>query len=239
MASTLSPARAPRRDALENREAILAAAAVVFRRDPESSLDAVAAQAGLSRRAIYGHFSSREQLLDEMLVRGGARVASALRYVHDDDPRVHLALIGGALWGEVQQVKVLVQLALHGPLEKTIADALEPVRASVRRAAASGVERGWFRADIAPEGLARLIEDAAIAVLDEAVRARLSDTEGRRLVMSMGLSAAGLSWREANAVLDEHPELLSTAPATRPVAAASASPSTSISTSTSTGSSRS
>ncbi|MDO9397486.1 MAG: hypothetical protein Q7T71_13145, partial [Herbiconiux sp.] len=139
--------------------------------------------------------------------------SAALADVHDDDPRIHLALIGAALWGEVQQVRVLAQVAVHGPLEMTVADALRPVRASVRRAARGGVEGGWFRADVPVESLARLIEDAAIGVLDEAVRSDLSEADARRLVMSVGLSVAGLSWRDALAVIDAHPELNAGAPA--------------------------
>ncbi|WP_382308655.1 TetR/AcrR family transcriptional regulator [Herbiconiux sp. UC225_62] len=226
MPTTLHPTRAPRRDAAENREAIVAAAATVFRRDPEASLDAVASEAGLSRRALYGHFGSRDELLAELLTRGAARISAALAGVHDSDPRIHLALIGAALWAEVQQVRVLAQLAVHGPLEKTVADALAPVRASVRRAARDGVEAGWFRPDVPVESLARLIEDAAIAVLDEAVRTDLSEPEGRRLVMAMGLSVAGLSWRDANALIEATPQLTSApvAAAATPVAAGRATP---------------
>ncbi|MFB2555738.1 TetR/AcrR family transcriptional regulator [Herbiconiux liangxiaofengii] len=208
MTSTLS-SRAPRRDALENREAIVLAASAVFRRDPEASLDAVAGEAGLSRRALYGHFSSRDELLAELLTRGGARISTALADVQHADPRIHLALIGAAIWAEVQQVRVLAQLALHGPLEKTVADALSPVRASVRRATRAGVEQGWFRASVPVETLAHLIEDAAIGVLDEAVRGDLGYDEGRRLVMTVGLSVAGLSWRDADALVESIPaELL-------------------------------
>ncbi|WP_368498135.1 TetR/AcrR family transcriptional regulator [Herbiconiux sp. A18JL235] len=194
--------RAPRRDAAENREAIITAAATVFRRDPESSLDAVAAEAGLSRRALYGHFASRDQLLAELLTRGAARISAALAGVHDDDPRIHLALVGAALWQEVQQMRVLAQLAVHGPLERTVAEALLPVRSSVRDAVRRGVDDGCFRPDIPVESIARLVEEAAIAVLDEAVRSDLDEESGRRLVMSVGLSVAGLSWRETDALLD-------------------------------------
>ncbi|GLK16146.1 TetR/AcrR family transcriptional regulator [Herbiconiux flava] len=207
MSTNLSP-RAPRRDALENREAIVLAASVVFRRDPEASLDAVAAEAGLSRRALYGHFSSRDELLAELLTRGGARISAALADVHHDDPRIHLALIGAAIWAEVQQVRVLAQLAVHGPLEKTVASALSPVRASVRRATSAGVAQGYFRESVPVESLAQLIEDAAIGVLDVAVRTDLDEAEGRRLVMTVGLSVAGLSWREADALVESIPASL-------------------------------
>ncbi|GAA2224937.1 TetR/AcrR family transcriptional regulator [Herbiconiux moechotypicola] len=199
-------ARAPRRDAAENREAILRAASSVFRREPEASLDAVAVEAGLSRRALYGHFASRDELLAELLTRGGARISSAVAEVRDDDPRRRLALIGAALWQEVQEVRVIAQLALHGPLERTVADALRPVRAAVREAARDGIAAGWFRPDLSVESLARLVEDAAIAVLDEAVRSDLGENDGRRLVMSVGLSVAGLSWRDTAALLDEWDE---------------------------------
>ncbi|MGD8169590.1 TetR/AcrR family transcriptional regulator [Herbiconiux sp. P16] len=226
MPTTLHSPRAPRRDAAENREAIVVAAAAVFRRDPEASLDAVATEAGLSRRALYGHFASRDELLAELLTRGGARISAALAGVHDPDPRIHLALIGAAMWAEVQQVRVLAQLAVHGPLEKTVADALGPVRASVRRAARDGIEAGWFRSDVPVESLARLVEDAAIAVLDEAVRTDLSEPEGRRLVMTMGLSVAGLSWRDANTLIDSVPALAAAggSPATSPRATTPVAP---------------
>jgi AcrR family transcriptional regulator len=220
VSTTLSP-RAPRRDALENREAILLAASAVFRRDPEASLDVVAGEAGLSRRALYGHFSSRDELLAELLTRGGARISTALAGVHHDDPRIHLALIGAAIWAEVQQVRVLAQLAVHGPLEKTVADALSPVRASVRRAAGEGIARGWFRSSVPVETLAHLIEDAAIGVLDEAVRGDLGSDEGRRLVMTVGLSMAGLSWREADALVASIPAELLAVPASSVGSAAS------------------
>jgi AcrR family transcriptional regulator len=207
MSSAAVRARAPRRDATQNREAILTAAVAVLRGDPEASLDAVATAAGLSRRALYGHFSSREELLTELLGRGGARISGALAGVHHDDPRIHLALIGAALWREVQHVRVLAQLALHGPLERTVADALAPVRSSLRDAVRRGVAAGWFRPDIPLESLARLIEEAAIAVLDEAVRSELDEAAGRRLVMQVGLSVAGLSWHETAELLDTAPTL--------------------------------
>ncbi|WP_378148478.1 TetR/AcrR family transcriptional regulator [Cnuibacter sp. UC19_7] len=194
--------RAPRKDALENRAAILDAAATVFRRDPEAAIDAVATEAGLSRRAVYGHFSSRDDLLAELLERGGRRISEALTGVRHDDPRIHLALIGGALYGQVAEVKVLASSLLHSPLEQLAGRALQPVRRSVRDAVVRGAAAGHFRDDIDPEALARLVEDAAIAVLDEAVRSELEHGEARRLVMSVGLSVAGLAWREAVEVTD-------------------------------------
>jgi AcrR family transcriptional regulator len=69
MTST-APERAPRKDAAENREAILRAAALLLNDDPDASLEAIAAAAGLSRRALYGHFATRDDLLRELVVLG-------------------------------------------------------------------------------------------------------------------------------------------------------------------------
>jgi AcrR family transcriptional regulator len=206
---TLTPtSRAPRKDALENRAAILEAATAVFRRDPEASIDAVAAEAGLSRRAVYGHFASRDDLLAELVERGGHRISEALAGVRDDDPRIHLALVGGALCDQIAEVKILANSLVHSGLERAAGTALAPVRRSVRDAIGRGGAAGDFRDDLDTEMLARLVEDAAIAVLDESVRSDLDHEEARRLVMSVGLSVAGLSWRDAAHVADLAAEMM-------------------------------
>ena len=66
-----------RRDAVKNRAALLAAARVALNRDPESSLETIAAEAGLSRRAVYGHFPTRDDLLREVTAHGAARIGRA------------------------------------------------------------------------------------------------------------------------------------------------------------------
>ena len=80
-----------------------------------------------------------------------------------------IALYGTTLWAEVE---------LLATVERGIAD-------------------GTLRGDIGAATLARLIEAAAIAVLDEATCTGMSDDEGRRLVILNGLGAAGIGWREA------------------------------------------
>jgi AcrR family transcriptional regulator len=206
-ASTAAHQRAPRKDAAENRAAILDAAAVLLNHDPDSSLEAIASEAGLSRRALYGHFSTRDELLDELLSRGSARVTAAVGSIDVADARVAIALIGARLWSEVEHVRVMAQLAVRGPHQAAIAETLEPVRRLLREAVARGIADGTLRADIAADTLARLIESAAVSVLDEAVRFPLSRAEGHRLVMLSALGAAGLSWREADAVIGSAPQL--------------------------------
>jgi hypothetical protein len=51
------------------------------------------------------------------------------------------------------------------------------------------------------------VESSAFAVLDEATRTSLSAEAGRRYVMLSVLSTAGLSARDAAALVDATPEL--------------------------------
>lgn len=197
-----SETRRPRRDALANREAILTAAAELLRREPDASIDAVAAESGLSRRALYGHFASRDDLLAELARRGAERIAHALSGVHDDDPVAHVARIGSALWDEVAHVKLIARMVVNGPLERVVADGLEPIRASLRDAIGRGVADGRFRADADADTVSRLIERQTLDVLDEVVRHDLDDEAARRLVIVMALGVAGLSWRDAGTAAD-------------------------------------
>jgi AcrR family transcriptional regulator len=205
--TTTSPLRAPRRDAAENRESLLSAARIVFNRDPSASLEAVATEAGLSRRSVYGHFASREDLLLELVTTGTRRVASALESVTHPDPLVRLALIASSLWREVESVRVMAVVAVRGPLAHHTAGTLGAIRANVRSAISEGQAEGSMRGDLPAERLARLVEDTALVVLEDSTEHPLSAREGDRLVMLMTLAVVGLGWTEAGAFVDGRPEL--------------------------------
>jgi AcrR family transcriptional regulator len=61
--------RAPRRDSIRNREAILDAAVECFTENPHASMTDVAKTAGVGRVTVYGHFAARDELLESVLVR--------------------------------------------------------------------------------------------------------------------------------------------------------------------------
>ncbi|WP_221584925.1 TetR/AcrR family transcriptional regulator [Microbacterium sp. G2-8] len=186
-----------RRDAVANRQALLDAAGRVLRHTPQASIDAIAAEAGLTRRAVYGHFSSRDDLMRELLARGAAQIASAVADVRHDDPSVHVVLLGSAVWRAIAHVKLVAQTLVTGPLEREVGAALAPIRRSLRDAVSRGCAEGDFRQDAAADVIARLIEDSALAVLDVAVAREIPDDEAQRLVSATALGVAGLSWREA------------------------------------------
>lgn len=201
-------ARARRKDATENREALLAAARRELAADPTASLDAVAAAAGLSRRSVYGHFPNREALLAELLERGAARIASAVNAVEHPAPLVEIALLGRVVWDQVDDVRAITLFAVRGPFRDRIAPVLDLLHSRLTDATARAAAAGDARTDLPAATVARLVEGAAFSVLDEATRSRLTRTDGVRLVVLSGLGALGLGWREADAFLAAHaPEL--------------------------------
>ncbi|WP_434315372.1 TetR/AcrR family transcriptional regulator [Leifsonia sp. P73] len=202
-----APTRAPRRDAAANREALLVAAAAALNEDIDASLEAIAARAGLSRRAVYGHFANRDELLIDVFTRGAARLAALLDPVSHPDTRVEIALFGATLWAEVEHIRVSAALAVRGPHRELVGSALDPARERLRDTVGRGMADGTIRTDLDRETVTRLIEHAAVSVLDEATRAKLTHRDGHRLVILAALSAAGMGWREAGELLAGTPEL--------------------------------
>lgn len=73
------PAQQPRRaDAERNRAAIIAAAIEAFAGDPNASTAQIAKAAGVGRVTLYGHFPSRETLLEAVLDQLMAEAEAAL-----------------------------------------------------------------------------------------------------------------------------------------------------------------
>jgi AcrR family transcriptional regulator len=192
--------RAPRRDAALNREALLDAARTALQQDPDASLETIAQTAGLSRRAVYGHFPSRDDLVREVVTIGAARIAAAMPTSPDLaelPPAARIAAIAVALWSEVSHVRSMAAVAVRGPFMQSVATEFAPVRAQVRQACALGIADGTMRDDVTPDALGRLVEDACIAVLDEATRSGTSDEDGRRMVVVSALGITGIDWHTA------------------------------------------
>jgi len=204
---TIPTLRAPRRDATENRAALIAAAKVVLNTNPDASLESIAAEAGLSRRAVYGHFASRDDLMRELVAIGAERVATALGSITHKNPLVRIALIASGLWHEVENIRVMAVFTVRGPLKHHTDEALRPLRQGVLGAIHAGQAEGGIRPDIEAPRLARLMEDAMFAVLEESTSYAIPIENGHRLIMLNVLATIGLGWRDASDFIDAHPEL--------------------------------
>lgn len=203
--SSTAPARRPRRDAAANRAGILTAAATTIAHDPHASIDAIARAAGLSRRALYGHFDDRDALLRELIATGAPRFNALADAV---DPAasapVALAQLTDRLWAEAAHVQVAAAIALDESHVEHTAAALAPLRRAVASLVRRGQEAGTLRTDVAAPTLARLIEETARVVV---TRVDAASPEARPLAVRAVLSIAGLSWREAEAVVLSLPSL--------------------------------
>ncbi|MCW2286985.1 TetR/AcrR family transcriptional regulator [Leucobacter luti] len=203
-AATHGGGGAQRRDAAQNRSALLRAAQATLADYPNASLDTVAQAAGLSRRALYGHFPDRDALLREVIAVGASQFSAISEATVDDDPRVSLAHLAARLWREATAVRASANIAADDAYQAETAQALEPLRRRLTELTQTGVGSGAFRADMTPELLAFLIEETARATLRER---RVIGATTVATAVNVVLSIAGLSWREQEALLAAHPEI--------------------------------
>lgn len=73
-----SAGRAIRADAIHNRDAIVDAALMFLNTNPRASLAEIAKAAGVGRVTLYGHFASRDELLQAVIKRTMDRVDAQL-----------------------------------------------------------------------------------------------------------------------------------------------------------------
>jgi AcrR family transcriptional regulator len=184
-----------RRDALANRVALLDAGLAALTRDPDASLESIARAAGLSRRTVYGHFSSRDELVVAIAVRAGDRLVAALDAVHiaDDDPATALARFELAVWRAAEPVRFLGALAARSEHRDRALEHLEPLRRRRAELVRGGQDEGVFRVDADAEVLSRVAGSAVLAVLDEVLAGRVGAASVGRLVATTALAVVGVA----------------------------------------------
>jgi AcrR family transcriptional regulator len=175
--------RRPRQDALRNRERVLDAATELVRREGESvPMAAIAEHAGVGVGTVYRHFSTREELLGELVYRSfGLAVTNA---------RAAAEKPGSALDGIEQFFLATLRdrdrfvLPLHGG-PPVFTAATRERQAEVRTILRSLIERGQatgeLRADLTPEDLivaTSLLSRPLPGLVPSRVSRRRSGTDG-------------------------------------------------------------
>jgi len=201
--------RAPRSDARANRESILAAARETLANDPRASIDVIARAAGLSRRALYGHFDDRAALVTELIATGAQRFNAIAEEPATADARLDLARLAARLWGAAEDVQLLAAVALDDEHVASTAAALAPVRRMLLEIVRQGQSAQTLRTDMDAETLARIIEEGARTFVTRAPAFTASVADARSIAVRAMLSIGGLSWRESEELLQAHPDLLS------------------------------
>jgi len=198
------PPRERRSDATTNHKALLHAAQIVLAENPHASLETIAQTAGLSRRALYGHFADRETLLGEVIALGAERFNTIAEIIDDIDPRVALARLAARLWREASAVRAVANIALSEAHVSETVRSLAPLRRRVRELTDAGIAAGAFRRDVSPEVLAILIEETARATLRQT---RLTGSNPS-VIARVVLSIVGLSWTEQAALIASNPDIV-------------------------------
>jgi TetR/AcrR family transcriptional repressor of mexCD-oprJ operon len=144
-----SEAGRPRRaDAVRNRDAILDAALGSLLENPQAGMAEIAQAAGVGRVTLYGHFSSREELIDALFERTIRRAEAQLATLDlDGDPEEALEILVRSSWRIVDAFHRLLAAAEHALSPDRIRDHHQQPMQRVSRLIARGQAEGRFRQD--------------------------------------------------------------------------------------------
>jgi TetR/AcrR family transcriptional repressor of mexCD-oprJ operon len=193
-AKTPAAAAAPtpqRADARRNIEAILAAAERCLARDPDASMSDIAAEAGLGRVTIYGHFKTRAELI-EVVVRRVLDDANRVLAEVDlrGDAADALARLVEASWRVTIRSGSLVVAAEKALPPQVVRDAhAGDLEDRVRTFLASAQRRGSFRSDLSTEWLVATFHATLHAAANEIEVGRLEADEAAGVVTATLLGA--------------------------------------------------
>lgn len=138
-----------RADAQRNRVKILAAALTAIGKNPDASVADIAAEAGVGRMTLYGHFKTRPELIEAALVDSLDRAENVLSKVPlDGDPREALSRLIASSWVLLDQSRALLATAQKELPAARIRELHEKAEARMRSLLERGQREGTFRADL-------------------------------------------------------------------------------------------
>jgi TetR/AcrR family transcriptional regulator, mexCD-oprJ operon repressor len=171
-------ARPRRADAVRNIAAILEAATECLSRDPDASIAEIAAAAGVGRITLYGHFKTRAELVDAVLIR---TVEQANRLLDATDttgePRAALARLTAASWQIVDRFRNLTVSALRELPPERILAAHDLIMRRIESIIERGQRSGDFRTDLPVSWLVAVAVNLMHLAATEAAAGRVSSDE--------------------------------------------------------------
>jgi AcrR family transcriptional regulator len=182
--------RAQRADARRNIAAILDAATDCLARDPEMSIAGIAAAAGVGRITLYGHFSTRAELVDAVLTRTIEHSNAILDATDiDGDPADAVARLVAASWQIVHRFSNIL-LAAHRELPADrIRDVHDPILRRVESLIERGQQAGTFRRDLPRQWMITTTFSLMHAAAEDAAAGRINADDAAGLITATLLSA--------------------------------------------------
>jgi AcrR family transcriptional regulator len=198
-----------RADARRNVELILDAGQRCLARNPDASVGDIAAEAGLGRVTIYGHFKSRPVLVEAIARRALSRANEALERVDlGGDPRDALGRLVDATWEVTRTSGGLVVAADRALPASLVTEAhTGPLTRRVEDLFTAGQVAGAFRDDLPLSWLITTLHALLHNAVHEVESGRLEGERAPELVRQTMLSIleGGVTLRPARE--DDVPDL--------------------------------
>jgi TetR/AcrR family transcriptional repressor of mexCD-oprJ operon len=179
-----------RADAEHNTARILDAAAACLSRSTTASMAEIAQAAGLGRVTLYGHFPSREALIEATLARlleQGEAVLAGLDLT--GDPRQALRTLIESSWRLIADADAVLQAAQSalppGRIRELHAKPGQRVEALIRR----GQAEGAFRTDLPATWLVSVLYHVLKGAAADLASGRLDQSDAPRFIVATILAA--------------------------------------------------
>lgn len=175
-----SPVRNRRADARRNRITILDAAVRLLDAQPDASVDAIAAAAGVTRQTVYAHFPSREHLMTAVVHRITDEAVAAMDAAEPDtgpaaDALIRVLQAGAQTAG---RYPTLVQQISSLPVSPQLdQERHAPVADRISRVIQRGQESGEFDSNLPSDWLASVIIKIGHGAGEEVDAGRMSPAE--------------------------------------------------------------
>lgn len=164
-----------RADAQRNRAKILAATPVALHRNPDASVAEIAAEAGIGRMTLYGHFKTRKELIEAALVDSLERGEEVLREVPlDGDLSEAFSRLVASSWALLSQARALLLAAQKELPVARIRELHKASEARMRSLIEQGRSEHVFRTDLPVSWLLTVTHATMNAAAEEITAGRLA-----------------------------------------------------------------
>jgi TetR/AcrR family transcriptional regulator, mexCD-oprJ operon repressor len=185
-----SHGRPQRADARRNVASILDAAVACLARDPDASITDIARAAGVGRVTLYGHFSTRADLIEAVLTRTVGHSDAILGSVDTTgDPRDAITRLVAASWQVVDQFRAVLQAAERELPPERIRGTHDRVLQRVRSIIDRGRRAGVFRDDVPVSWLVTTAMSLMHAAADDTTAGRLDPADAAQVITTTLLAA--------------------------------------------------
>ncbi|GII30390.1 TetR/AcrR family transcriptional regulator [Planotetraspora mira] len=185
-----APLMERRADARRNIASILDAAVLLLSCDADASVADIAKAAGVGRVTLYGHFSTRADLVDAVLTRTVEQADATLDATDTaGDPRQALTRLVGASWQIVHQFRSVLQAAQRELPAERIRAVHDRILRRVQTIIDRGRQAGVFRDDLPEEWLVTVVFSLMHAAAEDSAAGALDTDDAARIIAATLLAA--------------------------------------------------